>query len=73
MEKLHKVGYIHRDVKPGNFLLPHGNKKDRIYMIDFGLCKKIKSKSVFKDENEEERERQFVGTKKFASVASHRG
>lgn len=36
VERLHKRGYIHRDIKPDNFLLDaHG-----VHIVDFGLCKK---------------------------------
>lgn len=35
---LHKKGYIHRDIKPDNFMY---DEIGRIYLIDLGLCKKI--------------------------------
>lgn len=43
LEKLHKIGYIHRDIKPGNFLLGHSHKKDKIYLVDFGLARQLKN------------------------------
>lgn len=47
IEELHKVGYVSRDVKPGNFA--PGCKDTRqhktIFMVDFGLCKKYQDKN----------------------------
>ena len=39
IENLHNKGYIHRDIKPTNFVMGLKNKSEMVYMVDFGLAK----------------------------------
>lgn len=39
--KLWDLGFVHNDIKPGNFLLDE--KLERIYLIDFGIASRIHS------------------------------
>ncbi len=39
IEELHDRGYIHRDIKPSNFVVGKGKLRDKVIMVDFGLCK----------------------------------
>lgn len=40
IEAVHSLGYIHRDIKPDNFLL---DARGHIKLTDLGLCKKVDS------------------------------
>jgi len=42
LEDMHNKNFIHRDMKPDNFLVGKGNKQDMINMIDFGLAKRYR-------------------------------
>ncbi len=35
---------MHRDLKPDNFLMGHGKKANKVYLIDFGLAKRYLGK-----------------------------
>lgn len=66
---IHSKGIIHRDIKPENFLI--GFKSNRIYVIDFGLCKMYKNRDrthiAFTDR------KKLVGTVRYTSINSHHG
>lgn len=38
---MHDLGYIHRDLKPANIMIGLGKKENTIFLIDFGLTKKM--------------------------------
>ena len=42
MEYMHSKNYLHRDIKPDNFLLGLSRKQHLIYIIDFGLSKQYR-------------------------------
>ncbi|GAA0171509.1 non-receptor serine/threonine protein kinase [Lithospermum erythrorhizon] len=45
VEFIHQKSFLHRDIKPDNFLMGLGRKANQIYMIDFGLAKKYRESS----------------------------
>lgn len=68
IKHIHNNGYIHRDIKPDNFAIGYNNL-NKLYCIDFGLSKRYITKN-----NEHipfVNTRKFVGTARYASIASH--
>ncbi|EAX94180.1 CK1 family protein kinase [Trichomonas vaginalis G3] len=70
IEAFHKFGLVHRDIKPGNFLI-RPSRKHPLILIDFGLSK------AFLDDNGEmippRDSPGFVGTVPYASFNAHKG
>ncbi len=44
IDSVHKLNYIHRDLKPDNILI---SADGHIKLSDFGLCKHIENKPKF--------------------------
>ncbi|MBL8613332.1 MAG: serine/threonine protein kinase, partial [Myxococcales bacterium] len=45
LREAHQIGVIHRDLKPANiFLVEHGDEKDYVKVLDFGLVKNLNEK-----------------------------
>lgn len=42
LEYFHSRSYIHRDIKPDNYLMGVGSHSNRIYLIDYGLAKRYR-------------------------------
>ncbi|VDK54766.1 unnamed protein product, partial [Anisakis simplex] len=71
LEDLHSIGYLHRDVKPGNYTIGRAelNELRKIYVLDFGMCRKF-----IHDDGTIKKPRaaaNFRGTVKYASIACH--
>jgi casein kinase I family protein HRR25 len=70
LENLHSTNFIHRDIKPNNFLIGRENNENHIYITDFGLSKRfmINNKHIpFRDK------RSLIGTTRYASINMHIG
>ncbi|CAI2346245.1 unnamed protein product [Caenorhabditis sp. 36 PRJEB53466] len=70
VQKLHSIGYIHRDVKPANFCVSLEDAR-QLVMVDFGMCRKYVSNGQLR--HPRWFVRGFKGTVRYASLAAHHG
>lgn len=72
VEYIHSKNFIHRDVKPDNFLMGLGKKGNLVYIIDFGLAKKYRDPRTHQHIAYREN-KNLTGTARYASVNTHLG
>ena len=72
VEFLHKRHFIHRDIKPDNFLIGTGNESNQVFVIDFGLSKKYRDPSTWQHIPWAEG-KSLTGTARYASVNAMKG
>ena len=70
LKSLHEKGIIHRDIKPENFVIGPKNKERIIYLIDFGLSKKISNDKILPTIKAD---RNIIGTMRYISINTHQG
>lgn len=63
----HSKNYIHRDLKPDNFVMGKGNCANKLYIIDYGLAKR------YRDQNTHQHikfssGKSLTGTARYASI-----
>jgi len=70
IEFIHSKGFLHRDIKPDNFLIGTGRNIWKVFVVDFGLAKRY-----LKDgKHIEYREGKcLTGTARYASINTHMG
>jgi casein kinase 1 delta len=72
LEYIHSKNFIHRDVKPDNFLMGLGKKGNLVYVIDFGLAKKYRDARTHQHIPYREN-KTLTGTARYASINTHLG
>lgn len=72
LEFLHSKNFLHRDVKPDNFLMGLGRKGNQVHIIDFGLAKKYRDPRTHLHIPYREH-KNLTGTARYASINTHLG
>ncbi|XP_042414232.1 casein kinase I-like [Zingiber officinale] len=72
VEYMHSKAFLHRDIKPDNFLMGLGRKANQVYIIDYGLAKKYRDFQTHKHIPYREN-KNLTGTARYASVNTHLG
>ncbi|KAL5768785.1 hypothetical protein ACOSP7_015330 [Xanthoceras sorbifolium] len=72
IEYVHSKGFLHRDIKPDNFLMGLGRKANQVYIIDFGLAKRYRDATTNRHIPYREN-KNLTGTARYASCNTHLG
>eukprot|EP01002_Notosolenus_urceolatus_P005395 NODE_2435_length_1118_cov_55.931712_g2021_i0.p1 GENE.NODE_2435_length_1118_cov_55.931712_g2021_i0~~NODE_2435_length_1118_cov_55.931712_g2021_i0.p1 ORF type:complete len:324 (+),score=78.14 NODE_2435_length_1118_cov_55.931712_g2021_i0:86-1057(+) len=72
VEYVHSKSFLHRDIKPDNFLMGTGKKGHHVYIIDFGLAKKYRDPKSHQHIPYKEG-KSLTGTARYASINTHLG
>ena len=72
IEFIHAKNFLHRDIKPDNFVIGLGKKANQIFVIDFGLAKKYRDPKTQQHIPYKEG-KNLTGTARYASINTHLG
>lgn len=72
VEFVHSKSFLHRDIKPDNFLMGLGRRANQVYVIDFGLAKKFRDTTTHQHIPYREN-KNLTGTARYASMNTHLG
>jgi casein kinase I family protein HRR25 len=69
---MHGSSFIHRDVKPDNFLMGLGTKSHVVHVVDMGLSKRVFDPVTMKH-IAYRNDKSLTGTARYASIHAHLG
>ena len=69
---MHSQNFVHRDVKPDNFLMGLGDKSAIVHVVDMGLAKKYYD-PITARHIAYRNDKALTGTARYASIHSHNG
>eukprot|EP00826_Nyctotherus_ovalis_P044611 TRINITY_DN4827_c0_g6_i1.p1 TRINITY_DN4827_c0_g6~~TRINITY_DN4827_c0_g6_i1.p1 ORF type:complete len:408 (+),score=117.08 TRINITY_DN4827_c0_g6_i1:328-1551(+) len=72
IEYVHSKNFVHRNVKPENFLIGINDKSSRIQIVGFGSAKRYKDVKTRHHVSYKET-KSFIGTARYASINAHFG
>ena len=72
IEFIHNKNYIHRDMKPDNFLMGIGRQCNKLFLIDYGLARKFRDNRTRQHIAYREG-KNLTGTSRYASINGHLG
>ena len=73
IEYLHYKNFLHRDIKPDNFVTGLGAHARHIYLLDFGLAKKYRDSRNPNSHIPYREDKSLTGTARYASINTHMG
>lgn len=72
LQTMHGLGFVYRDIKPQNFMYGLKDRRHVLYMIDFGLCKRVVD-PVTHVHIPIRTGKGLTGTPRYASIFTHDG
>lgn len=72
IEFVHGKSFLHRDIKPDNFMMGLAKRGNQVYIIDFGLAKKYRDPRTHAHIPYREN-KNLTGTARYASINTHLG